>query len=1263
MAVALWGCEETVGEGHEPGECSDGIDNDGDALIDCNDDDCAGATVCSGDDDDSSGDDDDTTGDDDSGDDDDSAKQATPCEPALALTSGSTFPLGLVVLEASGGTGAYEFGFVENNSGALLNALSGAYIAGVTDAVVDTIEVTDSGCEGAAQGQIEVDAIMAVSPSNIEVLPNQAFTYVVENGSGTYSCTLQSGFAGGTLDESTCSYEAGPGEGSEGVLFVDLESGHEELAWITVHNEAAPISEPGHVFISLGSSQELVVHGGSGHWDLTLDPAGIVDGASGALSSIAVGRTELTITDQFTDLSTQMSVDVVSSQQAPLVNSGDSVQEGHAISVDINGDGLLDTVLSSAGANHGSYRGGVVMAWLSTTDGIEVAPARTWSSNTWEDYLGRGLASGDFNADGHADLVIGSPYKEGVAGYNSGVVEVYSGIQGGTFSEDPTFTSGGDHGSDYYGHGVAACDVNLDGYDDLLVGAFNDEDREGLVTYTNQGAVHLYLGSATGISESAYQARYGTIPTTTGWEPQENIKLGYTLTAGDINGDGYCDAVAGAYTYSGNDGAVFVYEGGVSGLSAEPVAAWTGESATSGGADHFGRHLAAGDVNGDGKDDILVGEWAYDTPGVSSSNHGAAWLFLGRDFSASQPVTAFDDTESADWSLLGNSGYDYLGHEVEIGDMDGVAPLDLIIGSVGGEISGGTNNTGIVEVFHGVQGGLPATSADQEFAGELNGEWFGMYVAPLGDVNGDGSSDLFVHSHRHPALGIRQGQPHFVPGPALLGDDDDSALDDPEPQALDFFSSPMGQFFGWSTAFVGDVTGDGYEDLVVTAKGMDKESSPVNSGAAWLYRGTATGVENQPALTLMDYERNSGSDEFGSHASSAGDFNGDGIPDFAISARYEDRPGSFSSNYANSTQCGSSRNNSGAVYIFLGVASGLPSTEPAFAYYGSDANRRLEYLAGGFDFNDDGYDDLVVGAPQYDGVGGSDTGAVEVILGLPEDSTGTWLLCSPAFSFEGLGASDDLGKSVATLGDIDGDGCDEFAAGAPDSDVAGFSNQGAVALFWGAGGPDCPSQVEYTVLVPYDNNARAGYSLASGADVDGDGEHDLAIGGYGVSVSGDTVGAAWIATFDYLSSLTYSELAVSGQAPSSVSPLVNSAGQYYVHGEAHNEQFGRSVALVPSLSSDGRAGLLVGSPLGRASGTDLTGGARVYEFLIDPVNYGLNQIPVASFGGETWAIDSRLGEVVSAGTLGGSPYAVVGGYRADGRAVDSGAAYVLPIGP
>ena len=112
-----------------------------------------------------------------------------------------------------------------------------------------------------------------------------------------------------------------------------------------------------------------------------------------------------------------------------------------------------------------------------------------------------------------------------------------------------------------------------------------------------------------------------------------------------------------------------------------------------------------------------------------------------------------------------------------------------------------------------------------------------------------------------------------------------------------------------------------------------------------------------------------------------------------------------------------------------------------------------------------------------------------------------------------------------------------------------------------------------------------------------------------------------------------------------------------------NELFGRSVALVPGVSSDGRAGLLVGSPQGNLSGVDRTGGAQLFEFLIDPAHYGLSSTPLASFGGETTAADSRLGEQVSAGLLNGAPYAVVAGYQADGLSIDSGAAYVLDLGP
>ncbi len=1262
LLLALGGCTAEPHEGAEPGECRDDLDNDSDGLIDCADEDCSGAENCLGDDDDTTvGDDDDSSvGDDD----DDSGLAVLPCEPALSLASATAIPLGLVILEASGGTGEYQFSFVENLSGGVLNPLSGSYLAGVTDGVIDIIELTDAGCEGQATAQIQVVTEMQVAPAAIEVIPAQGFTYLVTNGSGNYSCELFVNDAGGSLDTDDCSYQAGGSEGVDGITFTDLGSGQQELAWITVRSDAHPTPAPDRLFISLGSSQELHVLGGSGHWDLAAATAGVVDTTTGSLQAVAAGRTELSVTDQFTGLSTAITVNVIAPQQAPLETTGELVQEGHALSTDVDGDGYLDVVLSYPGADVGAYRSGVVLLWMGTADGLESQPARTWTSTNWDEFVGRGLASGDFDSDGLPDLAIGSPYGDGNAGNNSGIVNVHGGVSGSPFSAEPVFQSEGDHSSDYYGQALAACDFNGDGFDDLLVGAYQDEDREGSVTYSNQGGIHLYLGSAQGLSASTYQVRYGMIPTALGWEQRDNIKIGQALAAGDVNGDGFCDAVVGSYTYEGNDGAVFVYLGASDGLGAEPVAAWTGISATSGGSDHFGRYLAAGDVDGDGMDDILVGEWAYDTPGVSSANHGAAWLFLGRDFSASLPLTGFEDTDSADWYYLGDGGYDYVGIRVTIADMDGLAPLDLLISGVGDEATGGTGGTGLIRVFHGVSGALPAASADQELAGELNGEWFGMFVAPLGDVQGDGSHDLFVHAHRDSSNGLRVGVPYFFPGPALLGDDDDSASgEEPARAALDYPASPMGQWLGFGAAFVGDVTGDGYEELVVGARGVDSAAIPSNSGAAYLYLGTATGVESQPALTVAEYVGHSGYDELGGGVSRAGDFNGDGLPDFAVTARYDDRPGSFNSSYVNPSECPGSLNNSGAVFVFLGSNTGLPDSEPAFVYYGTVAQNRLEIVDGGFDYNGDLYDDLVVGFPQYDGAPGNDSGGVAVIMGQPEDPSGITVICSPGFEYLGAGSGDDFGKSVAALGDVDGDGCGEFAAGVPDSDSNGFNNQGAVAIFWGWGAGSCPSQAEWSVLVPNDSGARAGWALDSGHDVDGDGFNDLAIGGYSLPVDGNTVGSAWVATSDYLSGLS-AEPVLSGQGPSISQTLVGSSGQFFVHGSVHDEHFGRSVALVPGVSSDGRAGLLVGSALGNSSGVDRSGGAHLFEFIIsDPIDYGLNPNPVAGFGGETSAPDSRLGEQVSAALLGGTPYAVVAGYRADGLSVDSGAVYVLNLSP
>jgi hypothetical protein len=257
------------------------------------------------------------------------------------------------------------------------------------------------------------------------------------------------------------------------------------------------------------------------------------------------------------------------------------------------------------------------------------------------------------------------------------------------------------------------------------------------------------------------------------------------------------------------------------------------------------------------------------------------------------------------------------------------------------------------------------------------------------------------------------------------------------------------------------------------------------------------------------------------------------------------------------------------------------------------------------------------------------------------------------------------------LGDIDDDGCAEMAIGAELEDLA-QNNQGTVRILFGWNASNlpnspCPSEPRMLVLHSGSTNARAGYSVDGGHDVDGDNVPDLVVGAPYKVTDGNSVGAAWLVPGAYLKTLTPGP--VDDSVPVSVSyPLVDPAGtaSLRVDGRAAGELFGTSVALVPQLHADGRAGILVGGPLGDAPGVEQAGGARVYRYLDAPtalMGVGFDPIPVAIIGGETLRPRGRLGEYVSAGLIGSQPTIVMGGYDANALGLDEGAAYLLRFSP
>ncbi len=159
----------------------------------------------------------------------------------------------------------------------------------------------------------------------------------------------------------------------------------------------------------------------------------------------------------------------------------------------------------------------------------------------------------------------------------------------------------------------SAGDVNGDGYSDVIVGAYYYDNGQ-----TDEGAAFIYHGSSSGLSTTAASQLESN---------QANAYFGTSVaSAGDVNGDGYSDVIVGAYLYDNgqtDEGAAFIYHGSSSGLSTTAASQLESNQASA----YFGSSVSsAGDVNGDGYSDVIVGAYYYDN---GQSNEGAAFIYHG----------------------------------------------------------------------------------------------------------------------------------------------------------------------------------------------------------------------------------------------------------------------------------------------------------------------------------------------------------------------------------------------------------------------------------------------------------------------------------------------------------------------------------------------------------------------------------------------------------------------------------------------------------
>lgn len=487
------------------------------------------------------------------------------------------------------------------------------------------------------------------------------------------------------------------------------------------------------------------------------------------------------------------------------------------------------------------------------------------------------------------------------------------------------------------------------------------------------------------------------------------------------------------------------------------------------------------------------------------------------------------------------------------------------------------------------------TSGDGFFieGSESSTVWFGHSINSGGDFNGDGFEDLVIGVPDSNLSNTSGGYAYLVYGKS---GSTRAGINMSSFSASDGFyvtGSDTADYLGSVVDISGDLNGDGYNDFVVVSSREDDGAS--DAGTIYIIWGNATpsnvnvstdfnttvGVSNTDGFVILGTES---SEEIGHYSTTdpqngqfvdaSGDFNGDGIQDLLIGHNQSDF---------------GSQTNSGVAYLIFGKTGATRANfkldtygSEGFAFYNtSDSDNyvghSVQYIG---DFNGDGFNDVIIGAPEADG-GDLDSGEAHVVFGNSgptfSDVDLNALNGSNGFTISTSVDNSQLGGSVSSA-DVNGDGLTDILIGVPEADTISLTNNGAAIIIYGNSGPHSDISLESVGSAGYVINGendtdRSGHSIRGIKDLNGDGIDDFVLSTIHDDEGGTSAGAAWV---------IYGAVGT-GRSDINLSTLTSTDG-FKIIGDISGDEFGRS-ATSGDINGDGYTDMMFSSVAGDNNGS------------------------------------------------------------------------------